>query len=98
MKEILEGLLKQLLPMLLTPAVILNAKAKFQAALNDLADQSGNKIDDILVDLLLSQAVTAMFEEMVLGMAEKLALSTDTSLDDAALKLIKEALKKEVLS
>lgn len=93
MKELIEGIIRQLIPLVLTENVVLNLKVSFQARVKELAADSSNKIDDAAVAILLSDVVVKMVEEVVLEQLAKITLATDTSIDDLILKIVKDALK-----
>lgn len=93
MKDLIEGIIRQLIPLVLTENVVLNLKASFQAKVKELAADSSNKIDDAAVAVLLSDVVVKMVEDVVLDQLGKITLGTDTSIDDLIVKILKDALK-----
>ena len=93
MKDLIEGIIRQLIPLVLTKNVVLNLKESFHDKVREFAADSSNKIDDAAVSVLLSDVVVKMLEDVILEQASKFAIESDTSLDDLVVKIVKDALK-----
>ena len=93
MKDLIEGIIRQLIPLVLTKSVVLNLKDSFQSKVKEFAADSANQIDDAAVAVLLSDVVVKMVEDVVIEQLGKITLETDTSIDDLILKIVKDALK-----
>jgi hypothetical protein len=92
-KDLIEGIIRQLIPLVLTKSVVLNLKDSFQSKVKEFAADSANQIDDAAVAVLLSDVVVKMVEDVVIEQLGKITLETDTSIDDLILKIVKDALK-----